>query len=76
MDFSTNPSDGKIDPRSPRRRMVETVETWSYILGLATMAIVWALISLHEVGSTTMHQFDYHLSQTTPASQPWNVGRP
>lgn len=72
MAIATEPegraSDGRLDPRPPRQRLRESIETWSYIFGLSVLALVFALVCYNIVGNTTMHEFNYALPDTTPAS--------
>lgn len=53
--------------------MGDAVHVWAYILGLSTMAVVWALIAWASIGNATMHHPDFNLPDPTPAAQAYNT---
>lgn len=63
------------DERPLAERMISMVTVWTYIVGLATMAVVWALIAWATIGGGTRILPNYNLPNPTPAAQPFNTLR-
>ncbi|MGH9416900.1 MAG: hypothetical protein ACRD01_09755 [Terriglobales bacterium] len=63
----------RYDPRPLHRQIGDSLTVWLYIIGLAVELFIWTMIAWPLIGSGTRVHPDYHLSNPTPASQPYNT---